>query len=210
MTISKTLLLAVFTVAFTLILSADFSLYGQGRGGGRGGGGGRPAGVGNSGMGGVDRGLGNASTRSNGRSDDGWGTASDRSNGRRDTGIDRARAQSANRDRALRNAPDSNELNRYRGISKKLGTTPEALRAQYIAAATLNPDLKFGQFVSANVVADNLHSRFPNVTTSSILTRMADGDSLGQALKVLRVDGTTARRAQKDAEQRIKASMPRE
>ncbi|HEV8592152.1 MAG TPA: hypothetical protein VGQ55_08620, partial [Pyrinomonadaceae bacterium] len=108
------------------------------------------------------------------------------------------------------NAPDSNELNRYRGISKKLGTTPEALRAQYIAAATLNPDLKFGQFVSANVVADNLHSRFPNVTTSSILTRLANGDSLGQALKGLRVDGTTAKRAQKDAEQRIKDSMPRD
>ena len=198
MKISKNLLLVAFTGAFALILLSDFSIYAQGRG--RGGGGGRPAGAGS--MGGMG---GN-----HGRPSDPWGSASDRSNGRGSAGIDHARNPANDHARAVRNAPDSNELNRYRGISKKLGTTPEALRNQYIAAATLNPDLKFGQFVSANVVADNLHSRFPNVTTSSILTRLADGDSLGQALKGLRVDGTTAKRAQKDAEQRIKDSMPRD
>ncbi len=140
---------------------------------------------------------------------DGWNTASDKSNGRRDEGIERARAQSANRDRALKNAPDGNELNRYRGISKKLGTTPEALRARYVAAATANPDLKFGQFVSANVVADNLRGRYPGVTTSAILTGLQNGDSLGQTLKTLRVPSETAKRAEKEAKQRIKDSMPR-
>lgn len=114
------------------------------------------------------------------------------------------------RDRAIRNAPDDTELNRYRGISKKLGTTPEALRARYVAASTLNPDLKFGQFVAANVVASNLNGRYPGVTTSAILLRMQDGDSLGQALKDLRVDGDTAKRAEKEAKQRIKDSMPRD
>jgi hypothetical protein len=198
MKISRKLLLAAFTVLFALVLSADFSVYAQGRG--RGGGGGRPAGVGGgSSMGGM-----------HGNSGDPFGRLPDRTTGRGNSGIDHARNPANDRARAMRNAPDTNELNRYRGISKKLGTTPEALRAQYIAAATLNPDLKFGQFVSANVVADNLHSRFPNVTTSSILTRIANGDSLGQALKGLRVDGTTAKRAQKDAEQRIKDSMPRD
>lgn len=197
MKISKRLLFVAFTMVFAFVLAADLSVYGQGRG--RGGGGGRPAGAGNmSGMGGM-----------HGNSGDPFGR-SDRTTGRGSSGIEHARNPANDRVRAMRNAPDTNELNRYRGISKKLGTTPEALRAQYIAAATLNPDLKFGQFVSANVVADNLHSRYPNVTTSSILTRLANGDSLGQALKALRVDGATAKRAQKDAEQRIKDSVPRD
>ena len=75
------------------VISLATSAFGQGKSGGagRGSGGGRsnaggpPAGVG------VDRGLGNASERSGGRSDDGLGNASDRSNGRSDAGLDRAR-----------------------------------------------------------------------------------------------------------------------
>jgi len=199
--------LSITTLAIALVLIAgDLSVNAQGRG--RGGGGGRPATAGgNGGSGGVDRGLGTASTRSGGRADDGWATASERSNGQRDAGIDRAREQRMNRERALRNSPDDNELNRYRGISKKLGMTPEALRSRYIAAATLDPDLKFGQFVSANVVADNLGRRYPGVTASAILLGMQNGDSLGQTLKRLRVPSETAKQAEKDAKQRVKDSM---
>ena len=196
------------SIALLFVLTAGSDLYGQGRGRGGGSGGGRPATSPSSG-GGVDRGQSTASSRSNGRSDDGGNTASDKSNGRRDDGIDRARTQGMNRDRALKNAPDDNELNRYRGISKKLGTTPEQLRARYIDAATRNPDLKFGQFVSANVVADNLRGRYPGVTSSAILTGLENGDSLGQTLKNLRVPTDTAKRAEKEAKQRIKDSMPR-
>jgi len=201
----KYLSITTLVIAFILI-AGNLSVNAQGRG--RGGGGGRPATAGgNGGSGGVDRGLGTASTRSGGRADDGWATASERSNGRRDAGIDRAREQRMNRERALRNSPDDNELNRYRGISKKLGMTPEALRSRYIAAATLDPDLKFGQFVSANVVADNLGRRYPGVTTSAILAGMRNGDSLGQTLKRLRVSSETAKQAEKDAKQRVKDSM---
>ena len=205
MKLTRNISLWIVALALLFVLSADASLYGQGRG--RGGGGGRS--MGNPG-GGVDRGLGTASTRSGGRADDGWSTASDRSNGRRDNGIERARAQGVNRDRALRNSPDNNELNRYRGISKKLGVTPEELRARYISAATLDPDLKFGQFVSANVVADNLRGRYPGVTTPAILAGLRNGDSLGHTLKNLRVPSETAKRAEKEAKQRIKDSMPRD
>lgn len=192
---SKMFVVAAFTVAFAFVLSAD--LYGQGRG--RGGGGGRPAGVG----GGNSGGMGG----SQGRSDDPFGRRDDRVTGR---SAERPMTPGERRDRAIRNAPDDTELNRYRGISKKLGTTPEALRARYVAASTLNPDLKFGQFVAANVVASNLNGRYPGVTTSAILLRMQDGDSLGQALKDLRVDGDTAKRVEKEAKQRIKDSMPRD
>jgi len=204
----KRITFSSLSLALLFVLSAGADLYGQGRGRGGGSGGGRPS-TSPSGGSGVDRGLGTASSRSNGRANDGWNTASDKSNGRRDDGIERARSQGANRDRALKNAPDGNELNRYRGISKKLGTTPEALRARYVAAATANPDLKFGQFVSANVVADNLRGRYPGVTTSAILTGLENGDSLGQTLKTLRVPSEAAKRAEKEAKQRIKDSMPR-
>jgi len=112
---------------------------------------------------GVDRGLGNASSRSSGRSDAGLGNASSRSNGRSDAGIDRARLA---RDNA--NRMSDTELNRFRGLSKKLGTTPSEMRARYQSALLANPDLTFGNFVAANVIADNLHSRVPAVTSSAI------------------------------------------
>lgn len=194
---SKKLVIAAFSLCIAFVLTAD--LYGQGRG--RGGGGGRPAGVGGGNAGSVGGGIGR------GRPDDTFGRRDDLGRNQR---VDRNSPAALRRERALRNAPDDNELNRYRGISKKLGTTPEALRAQYIAATTLNPDLKFGQFVAANVVASNLNGRYPGVTTSAILTRMQDGDSLGQALRDLRVDDDTAKNAEREARQRIKNSMPRE
>ena len=149
-------------LALMVVMALDVS--GQGRGGGRpagtGGGGGRPTGAGGPPAGvGVDRGLGTASTRSNGRSDDGLTTASTRSNGRSLNGIERARLARENA-----NSMSDNDLNRYRGLSRKLGTTPEAMRAAYEAALIQNPDLTYGQFVAANVVADNLGGRFPGIT----------------------------------------------
>lgn len=197
---------AIFLVT-VFLASAD--VFGQGRGGGRpsgagggggGMGGGRPAGVGQpGGTGGVDRGLGTASDRSRGRSDDGLGNASTRSNGRSDAGLDRAR---------MGGAPDrdSNELRRYTGISKKLDMTPEALRASYEAALAVNPDLKWGQFVAANVVADNLGARFPNITSAAILQGLADGDSLGRTLERLGLGEEQAEEVEKEAKRQIKES----
>jgi hypothetical protein len=198
----KMKLLMLVSAAVLLTLAADS--YGQGRG--RGGGGGRPAGVGGgppSGVG-VDRGIGNASVRSGGRSDTGLGTASTRSNGRSTTGLDRARLA---RDNA--NRMSDTELNRYRGLSKKLGTTPEEMRARYEAALLTNPDLNYGNFVAAHVIADNMSGRFPNVTSSNILAGLANGDSIGETLRSLRLTKEQAKIAQRDAEDRISAAKRR-
>jgi hypothetical protein len=99
-----------------------------------------------------------------------------------------------------------NELNRYRGLSRKLGTTPEEMRARYQAALLANPDLNYGNFVAANVIADNLNGRFPNVTSNSILAGLANGNSIGETLRDLRLTKEQAKIAQRDAEDKINAA----
>jgi len=199
----KTLAFAVFTVLL-LILGSVNDISAQGRGGGRPAtagpppGAGRPATTGQPTGTGVDRGIGNASTRSNGRSDDGLSNADLRSNGRSSSGIDRARLA---RDNA--NAVSDNELNRYRGLSRKLGITPEEMRARYEAALLANPNLKYGQFVSANVVADNLGGRFPGITATAILAGYQNGDSLGRTLRNLGMTKDQAKITERDAEMKI-------
>ena len=192
--------ISLFSLALSLLLIAGATSYtsAQGRGGGRPANAGPPAGTPN---GGVSGGLGNASTHSNGRSDDGLGTASTNSNGRSDAGLDRARRGSDNA-----NMPDNNELNRYNGISRKLGVSPETLRAQYAAALATNPDLKFGQFVAANVIADNLNGRNSAITSSAILLGLQNGDSIGKTLKNLGISGDEAKRIEKAAKKQIKES----
>ena len=202
MKLSQILRMSAVVMAAVFVLSLDSSVFAQGRSGGNRGGGnaggmGRPSGAG------VDRGMGRASERSGGRSNDGWGTASDRSNGRSDAGIDRARARGENRSA---NVPDDRELNRYRGISRKLGISPEELRSRYVAASALNPDLNFGRFVSAHMVADNLNARYPNVTSAAILDGLQNDRSLGETLRDLRVLPEDAKAAEKEAKRRIKES----
>ena len=200
-----------FTVLGIALLSVIFIAAGQmtasAQGRGRGGGNGNPGGGGNAGGSpGVDRGLGTASGRSGGRSDDGLGNASGRSGGRSDDGLARARARDENRDNERRrgDAPhNAEELNRFRGISRKLNTTPEALRLQYQAALAANPDLKFGQFVAANVIADNLGSSHPNITSSAILAGLQNDRSIGQTLRDLGLSKSEAKRAEKDAKREI-------
>ena len=197
----RKLIFTTLSVA-VLVLAAD-ATFAQGRGGGRpaGAGGGRPAGVGQPSGVGVDRGLGTASDRSSGRSDSGLGNASTRSNGRSDTGIERAR-------RNRENAPQrgSEELSRYTGLAKKLDTTPDALRASYETALAANPDLTWGQFVAANVVADNLGTRYPNITSAAILSGLQNGDSLGQTLESLGLGEEQAEAAEKEAKRELKAA----
>src|SRR5437763_15415476 len=163
------------------------SAQGRGRGGGGGGGGSNAGGgMGPSGSPGVDRGLGNASGRSGGRSDDGLGTASDKSRGRSNDGLDRARTGGDNRDngRPTGDAPrNDKDLNKFQGIARKLDTTPESLRTQYQAALAANPNLKFGQFVAANVVASNLGTTHSNITAAALLAGLQSGSSLGQTLQ---------------------------
>jgi len=186
-----------------LVAGMTTSVLGQGKGRGGGVGGGRGSG-GGGGIGGpppdvgVDRGLGNASTRSNGRSDKGLANASAKSNGRSDAGLDRARTASNN----LRNA--DRELRDHPGIANTLHTNANDLRADYQAALALNPDLKFGNFVSATRVAQNLGRRHPNITRTAILNGLASGRSLGQTLQDLGLSDHAANEARKQAEREIK------
>lgn len=196
-------LAGIALAALLLIMCASVSVSAQGRG--RGGGGGNSGGGGNPGRGGgpptgigVDRGLGNASDRSGGRSDDGLGRASDRSNGRSDAGLERARAAEENGRRA------DEDLRRHPGIAHGLGTSPTQLRSDYQAALTLNPNLRFGQFVAAHAIANNLNAAHPNITTEAILAGLQHGRSIGQTLQSLGLSSAEAKQAEKDAKRRIK------
>lgn len=198
------LMLAIMVLISGTTISA--SAQGRGRGGGGGAGGGNP-GRGNSGGGGqsgagigVDRGLGTASTRSGGRSDNGLGTASERSNGRSDAGLERARAARENSRHA------DKELREHPGIAKGLSTSPRELREQYQAALLTNPDLKFGQFVAAHMLARNLGTRHANITTDAILSGLQSGRSIGQTLQSLGLSSSEAKEAERSAKRRIKES----
>ena len=181
-----------------LVLATGAFAQGRGRGGGAGGGrgsgGGPPAGTG------VDRGVGNASSRSGGRSDDGLSNASSRSNGRSDDGLERARRASSN----MRKADD--DLDDHPGVSRALHTNANDLRAGYQAALATNPDLTFGNYVSATRLGQNLNRRFPNVTRDAILSGLGSGRSLGQTLQDLGLSSDESKQARKQSEAEIKAA----
>jgi hypothetical protein len=196
--------LAGLTLA--LLLSFGFSseafAQGRGNGGGRpsGGGGGRPDGVGRPTTSpGMDRGIDRSSDRSNGRSDNGRNTASDRSNGRSDNGIERARMMRENRNREA-----DREIGRNPRMGERIGMNANDLRSGYQTALTTNPDLKFGQYVAANMIARNLGRNNSNITSDAILSRLAQGDSIGEALRELGVSKDEAKRAEKEAKRQMK------
>jgi hypothetical protein len=193
------------TVLCILVAGMTTSVFGQGRGRGGGGGGGRgsgggvgsPAGGPPAGVG-VDRGLGNASDRSKGRSDTGLATASEKSRGRSDAGLEKARVASTN----LRHGDE--ELRKHPGIARTLRTNANDLRGDYQEALTINPNLKFGHFVSGTRIAQNLGSRHPAITRTAILNGLASGRSLGQTLQDLGLSEREANEAKKQAEREIK------
>ncbi|HEU4834510.1 MAG TPA: hypothetical protein VFS90_08855 [Pyrinomonadaceae bacterium] len=187
---SKLILLTVLTLAVATGAFAQGKGRGGGGGSGRGSGGGPPA----------DRGLGNASSRSGGRSDDGLSNASTKSNGRSDDGLDRARRASSN----MRKADD--DLNDHPGVPRALHTNANDLRAGYQSALATNPDLTFGNYVSATRLGQNLNRRFPNVTRDAILGGLASGRSLGQTLQDLGLNSDESKAARKQAEAEIKAA----
>lgn len=190
----------VLVTLLVLTLATGVFAQGRGRGGGAGGGrgsgsgGGPPSGVG------VDRGIGNASSRSGGRSDDGLSNASTRSNGRSDDGLERARQASSNLHRA------DDDLRDHPNLPRALHTNANDLRAGYQAALATNPDLTFGNYVAATRLGQNLNRRFPNVTRDAILGGLASGRSLGQTLQDLGLTNDESKAARKQADQEIKAA----
>ncbi len=194
------------TVLCILVAGLTTSVFGQGRGRGGGGGQGSGGGGGSNAGGpppgaGVDRGLGNASERSEGRSDRGLATASEKSRGRSDAGLEKARVASNN----LRHADE--DLRRHPGIARTLRTNANDLRSGYQAALETNPNLKFGHFVSATRVAQNLGSRHPAITRAAILNGLASGRSLGQTLQDLGLSEHEANEARKRADREIKRGI---
>jgi hypothetical protein len=187
-----------------LVLTLATAAFAQGKGGGKGGGGGRGSGGGSSNRGGpppgvgVDRGLGNASSKSNGRSDEGLSNASTKSKGRSAEGIARARSNN------LRRADD--DLRDHPGVPRALHTNANDLRAGYQAALATNPDLTFGNYVSATRLGQNLGSRHPNITRDAILNGLNSGRSLGQTLQDLGLNERESKDARKRADAEIKAA----
>jgi hypothetical protein len=184
-----------------LILGIQTIASAQGRGRGGGGGGGRPAGVGggmSSRSPGVDRGLGTASDRSRGRSDRGLETASGKSGGRSDEGLARAR-------RARENSRHADEeISEHPGLARRLNLSHDELRRRYETALLNNPDLKFGQFVAANMLGRNLGRRNADITTEAILDGLADGKSIGRTLQDLGLSSREAKDAERNAAREIK------
>ena len=88
--------------------------------------------------------------------------------------------------------------------AQKLGTTPDALETEYLAARQANPKLTHGQFVAANMVAHNLSAKNPNITTQAILDGLKSGKSVGQTLQSLGLSEKEAKKAEATAKREAK------
>ena len=124
-------------------------------------------------------------------------------------------AQKPAHGRAAAHAPNANpssnpdqarakDVDSFRGIAKKLGTTPDALETEYLAARQANPKLTHGQFVAANMVAHNLSAKNPNITTQAILDGLKSGKSVGQTLQSLGLSEKEAKEAEATAKREAK------
>ncbi|HKC65807.1 MAG TPA: hypothetical protein VKB86_19345, partial [Pyrinomonadaceae bacterium] len=96
------------------------------------------------------------------------------------------------------NNPDR-DAHRLEGIAQRLNTTPDQLRSAYQAALATNPNLKFGQFVAANLIAQNLSATHPNITSDAILSGLASGKNLGETLQGLGLSADEAKEAERTA-----------
>ena len=114
----------------------------------------------------------------------------------------------------VRGAADSSRIERqrtanvksFRGIAVKLNTTPEALQNAFENARVANPKLSRGNFVAANVLADNLGAQHPNITTQAILSGLQSGKSMGRTLQSLGLSETEAKQARRAADYDTKAA----
>ncbi len=192
--------LGIILVSALMVVTVDTPGAAQGRGRGGGVGGGRGSGMGQPGGVGVDRGLGRSSDASDGRDDRGRDNASARSEGRSDAGLERARMANANMAEATK------QLRTHPGIAGSLHVNANDLRGQYQVALTQNPNLRFGQFVAATRLAQNLGRNNPHITRDAILAGLAAGRSIGRTLEDLRLSPREAKEAKKEAEREFEVS----
>jgi len=95
------------------------------------------------------------------------------------------------------------QLKSFRGIAAKLNMTPEALQSAYEAAKQADPKLTRGQFIAANVLAQNRSSKDPNITTQGILDGLQSGKSIGQTLQSLGLSKSAAKEAEHAAAREV-------
>lgn len=96
-------------------------------------------------------------------------------------------------------AAPKGEVKSFTGVSKQMGTTPEAMEDAYKAALATNPNLTRGQFIAANILAKNLGTAHPTITTQAILDGLAGGKSVGETLQGLGLSADQAKQAEAEA-----------
>ncbi len=98
----------------------------------------------------------------------------------------------------------------FGAIASKLGTTTAAeledqFEAAQAAAKAANSKLTRGQFIAANVLAKNLGSKNPAITTQAILDGLKSGSSIGKTLQNLGgLSASEAKEAERAADREIK------
>jgi hypothetical protein len=103
-----------------------------------------------------------------------------------------------------RGAEPAEHAKSFRGVANKLNTNADALQQAYAAALKDNPNLTRGQFIAANMVARNLGTKNPAITTDAILAGLKSGKSIGQTLKSLGVSDREADEAERSADKAAK------
>jgi len=103
-----------------------------------------------------------------------------------------------------RGAESAEQAKSFNGIATKLGTTGTMLQQAYDAAKAANPTLTRGQFIAANVLAQNLGEKNPAITTPAILDGLKSGKSIGQTLQGLGLSEKDATDAEHAADKQVK------
>jgi len=99
---------------------------------------------------------------------------------------------------------EANAEKSFGGIASKLGIPAKELEDQFDAAQALNPKLTRGQFIAANVLAKNLGTKNPAITTKVILDGLKSGSSIGQTLHSLGLSESEAKEAERAADREVK------
>ncbi len=104
--------------------------------------------------------------------------------------------------------PNTGEVKSFSGVAGRLGTTAQALDDAYQAALQTNPNLTRGQFIAANILAKNLGTKNPSITTQALLDGLAGGKSIGQTLQGLGLSADEARSAEAEANREARGEKP--
>ena len=94
----------------------------------------------------------------------------------------------------------------FTGIASRLNSTPSDLETQFEAARAANPKLTRRDFITANVVAQDLGPNNPAITLPALLSGLATDKNLNKTLEGLGLTRKQADDATDAAEREIKAA----